>query len=135
MSLRNNEKISRKHLEVSLFCRYFAPAIEEQRAVKTLPESSKIRFSESFLKKVSKKFGRLKNLPYLCTTFALGNVGNNSARAANKVLKNFLKKSFRKIWKIKKLALPLHHFRADKTAEVQKLKERAERLNQIEIVL
>jgi hypothetical protein len=105
-------------LEVSLFCRYFAPAIEEQRVVKTLPESSKIRFSESFLKKVFEKFGRLKNLPYLCTTFALRNAGDGRARAANKVLKNFFEKSFQKIWWIKKNALPLHHFRADKTAEV-----------------
>jgi hypothetical protein len=89
-------------LEVSLFCRYFAPAIEEQRVVKTLPESSKIRFSESFLKKVFEKFGRLKNLPYLCTTFALRNVGNGRARAANKVLKNFLKKVSKKFGGLKK---------------------------------
>ena len=33
------------------------------------------------------------------------------------VLKNFLKKSFQKIWRLQKNALPLHHFRADKTAE------------------
>ena len=44
----------------------------------------------------------------------------------------FFEKSFQKIWWIKKLALPLHHFRADKTAEVQKSKERAARLYQID---
>ena len=46
----------------------------------------------------------------------------------------FFEKSFPKIWKLQKLALPLHHFRADKTAEVQKKsKERAERLYQIDV--
>ncbi len=30
---------------------------------------------------------------------------------------NFFEKSFPKIWRIKNLALPLHHFRADKIAE------------------
>ena len=36
------------------------------------------------------------------------------------VLKNFLKKSFRKIWRLQKNTLPLHHFRANKTARGQK---------------
>ena len=48
------------------------------------------------------------------------------------VLKNFFEKSFRKIWRLQKNTLPLHHFRADKTARGQKQKERAARLNQIE---
>ena len=29
---------------------------------------------------------------------------------------NFFEKSFQKIWRLQKNALPLHHFRADKTA-------------------
>ena len=41
-------------------------------------------------------------MPYLCTTFALRNVGNNKARAANKVLKNFLKKVYKKFGRLKK---------------------------------
>ena len=31
-------------------------------------------FFESFLKKYFKKFGRIKNLPYLCTRFRLENL-------------------------------------------------------------
>jgi hypothetical protein len=34
-------------------------------------KKAKIKVLKNFLKKVSEKFGRLKNLPYLCTTFAL----------------------------------------------------------------
>ena len=56
-------------------------------------------------------------------------------KGKNEASEKFFEKSFEKIWKLQKLALPLHHFRADKTAEVQKLKERAARLNQIENVL
>ena len=134
MSLRNNEKISRKHLEVSLFCRYFAPAIEEQRVVKTLPESSKIRFSESFLKKVSKKFGRLKNLPYLCTTFALEKLQTAQMRIANKVLKNFLKKVSKKFGRLKKTPYLCTTFALIKQPS-GKSERFGQRPNQIECVL
>jgi len=36
------------------------------------------------------------------------------------VLKIFFEKSFRKIWRLQKNTLPLHHFRANKTARGQK---------------
>ena len=134
MSLRNNEKISRKHLEVSLFCRYFAPAIEEQRAVKTLPESSKIRFSESFLKKVFEKFGRLKNLPYLCTTFALKTLVTVKPRVANEVLKNFLKKVSKKFGGLKKTPYLCTTFALIKQPGC-KTERFGQRPNQIECVL
>ena len=62
-----------------------------------------MRFSENFLKKVFEKFGGLKNLPYLCTTFALRKVGNDKKALAKKVLKNFLKKVSKKFGGFKNL--------------------------------
>ena len=44
------------------------------------------------------------------------------AKLCKKVFKKFFEKSFKKIWKLEKLALPLHHFRAYKTAESWKTK-------------
>ena len=65
------------------------------------------------------------------STFAIPNEKGVTERVvvlqktdAENDFRKFFEKSFEKIWKIKKLALPLHHFRADKTAGGAKQRKR-----------
>ena len=59
------------------------------------------------MKKSFKRFGSYQKTSYLCTRFD----EDNTSRM-RKFLGRFddEKKSFKKIWRFEKLALPLHHF-------------------------
>ena len=89
----------------------FAPAMRSKRPLK-----HKQRFWKSFLKNLAKRFGGLKNLPYLCIRFRLKNESN--------VLKKKFEKSCKKIWWLRKKVLPLHHFPLWKSGQARRL-ERA----------
>ena len=66
-SVENREKSVKKIWKFH----FFAVTLHPLSRRKMVLESNRKGVLKNFLKKVSEKFGRLKNLPYLCTTFAL----------------------------------------------------------------
>jgi hypothetical protein len=84
-------------LHISLYCRYFAPAIRSE----TLPERRKW-FLKNFIKLFFKKIWKFEKVALPLQPLSLLN-GSNLKLVLTKKMKNFSKK----IWKLQKLALPL----------------------------
>ena len=60
-------------------------------------------------------------MSFFCRYFAPAFAPENGVREwQERGSEKFFEKSFRKIWRLQKNTLPLHHFRANKTARGQK---------------